>query len=356
MTSVPPGGGLPTARVFLVGEAWGEAEERSGIPFVGASGQLLDNLLREAGLSRSECYVSNLVNARPPYNDLERWIPKKVEDRKAAAREGWPTLRGKVVHPLVQAGFESLLREIDLVKPRVIVALGGWALWALTGATGILKWRGSQIWTQDAGPRVKLIPTVHPAAVLREMSLRPTVVVDLKRAARERDTPPERYSNEPEWNFIIRPSFAEAISVIEGLYARLSSGETLWLDFDLETKAGHIDCAGISWSRTEALCLPLMSATNKEGYWSAEEESALVYALYKVLTHPRALVRGQNLLYDAQYTYRWWHFVPRVAQDTMIAFHSCFAGQRKSLDFQASLFCDYYTQWKPDKQAWKEGG
>ncbi|MFS2212853.1 hypothetical protein, partial [Kosakonia cowanii] len=64
--------------------------------------------------------------------------------------------------------------------------------------------------------------------------------------------------------------------------------------------------------------------------------------------HPNVLVRGQNLLYDAQYTYRHWHFVPRVAQDTMISHHTMWAGLPKRLDFQASMYCDHYVYWKDE--------
>ena len=99
-----------------------------------------------------------------------------------------------------------------------------------------------------------------------------------------------------------------------------------------------------------------MSKTNFSGYWNLEEEAQIVFLLYKLLTHPNCFVRGQNLLYDAQYTYRHWHFIPNVKQDTMIAHHSAFCGMRKSLDFQASLYCKWYVQWKPDKSAWKVGG
>ena len=62
--------------------------------------------------------------------------------------------------------------------------------------------------------------------------------------------------------------------------------------------------------------------------------------------HPNCWVRAQNGLYDCQHTYRWWHFVPNIKQDTMISHHTCFSGMKKSLDFQASMYCDYYFYWK----------
>ena len=95
-----------------------------------------------------------------------------------------------------------------------------------------------------------------------------------------------------------------------------------------------------------------MCVENKEGYWPIEQEAVIVHWIYRVLTHPNAKIRGQNLLYDAQYTYRHWHFVPRVAQDTMISHHTLFAGLPKRLDYQASLYCDHYIYWKDDGKTW----
>lgn len=341
------GVGPPHAKILIVGEAWGTTEEWKREPFVGASGDLLNDLLKSAGLMRSECFITNLINARPPNNDLTNWIP----DTKKKAQPGFVLLREKLVAPIVVEGYAALLKEINLVKPNVILALGGSALWALTGLSGIAKWRGSQLKLQDG---MKCIPSIHPAAVLRDMSLQPIVKRDLQRVAAEKLT--KDYSNVPTWQFTTRPTFDQAIDVLESLFARLESGEQLWIDFDLETRSGHISCAGVSWSGAEAICIPFMSSEKRDGYWSAEEEAALVYVLYRILTHPTGKVRGQNLLYDSQYTWRWWHFIPRVAQDTMIEAHALFAGMPKSLDFLASLYCDHYTQWKPDKIVWKEGG
>jgi DNA polymerase-1 len=84
------------------------------------------------------------------------------------------------------------------------------------------------------------------------------------------------------------------------------------------------------------------------GYWSSEQEGELVWLLYKVLTHSHAEVVGQNIIYDSQYTWRHWHFVPRVVQDTMISQHSVFSDLPKALAFIASTYCDYYVYWKDE--------
>jgi len=335
---------------MIVGEAPGENEERVGIPFVGAAGQELDRMLHEAKITRSECFVTNVCRVRPPGNKIDAFMAMRKKDITSQH----VVMRDKYVLPVVLEGYELLKKEITLVQPNVIVALGNVALWALTGHWGVTKWRGSLLrvdW-DTAGPKV--IPSIHPAAVIREWSWRHIVIQDLRRVAANRGS--RTYENVPLWKFKIRPDFNTVIETIFSLLALLDGGESLWIDFDLETKLGHIDCAGIAWSPTEALCIPLMSKTNKEGYWNEHEEACVVYFLYKLLTHRNVRVRGQNLLYDSQYTHRHWHFIPRVKQDTMISHHVAFAGLKKSLDFQASLYCQHYVQWKPDKSAWKEGG
>lgn len=345
------GVGPVPAKVMLVGEAFGEQEERAGEPFVGTSGQELNRMLHEAGIMRTECYTTNLVNARPPHNDITAWIALKKKD---VTIEHVP-FRDKHVRPIIQLGYESLLKEIELVKPNVIVPFGNSSMWALTGAWGIVKWRGSMLRANDLPGRPKVIPTYHPTAVLRQWDWRAVAVSDLRRVAKEMHS--TDYLAEPNWKFIIRPGFRQVIDTLAELQSRLDSGEELWLDFDLETRAGHIACAGISWSREEAICIPFMCVESREGYWQEAEEAAIVYRLYKLLTHLRVKIRWQNGLYDAQYTYRHWGFVPRGVQDTMISQHALFAALPKSLAFQASMYSPHYVYWKDDGKTWaKEVG
>ena len=334
------GNGPIPARLMLVGEAWGADEDRLKQPFVGASGQELNRMLQEAQIMRSECYVTNVVNARPPNNDLVAWIAKAKKDVTPAH----VALRDKMVLPIVAEGYAQLLKEIEMVKPNLIIAFGNMAMWALTGKWGILKWRGSQLTHAD----VKVIPTIHPAAVLREWSSRALVVTDLRRAKRHMTS---RDYSPPAWRFIVRPSFEQASHTLFDLFA-LAELNDLWLDLDIETRAGHIACIGISWSRTDAICIPLMCTERREGYWSEEEEAKLIYSLSKLLLHKSVHVRWQNGLYDAQFIHRHWHFSPRGAQDTMITQHSCFAALPKGLSFLASMYADHYVYWKDEGKTW----
>ena len=337
------GSGSPTARIMLVGDCWSSYEDQSLEPFSGPAGVELNKMLHEARIMRSECYATSLINARPPRDDIGAWIATKKKDVTRAH----VALRERQVLPCIVEGYQSLLREIDLIKPHVIIALGPWSMWALTGESGIKKWRGSQLETLST--HYKCIPTYHPTYVLRDWAARAITVNDLKRAAKEAHTP--HYSNIPKWNFHVRPNFSSCLCTLTDLYNRAKAGE-LWIDVDIETRGGHIACFGISWSRVDALCIPLMCIEDLEGYWNAQEEARIVWMLKQLLTHPNVKCRLQNGLYDCQYTYRSWGWIPNVGQDTMISQHTCFAALPKSLAYIASMYADYYVYWKDEGKTW----
>lgn len=339
-----PEGPIP-ARIMLVGEAPGYDEERIGRPFQGQSGQELNRMLTEAGIPRAECFITNVVRQRPLNNDLTHFITKAKKDVTSKHIE----YRGRFCLPPVISGVQLLSKEIQMVKPNVIVALGNTPLWALTGIQGITKWRGSMLYANGDMGTTKVIPTYHPAAVLREWSWRAVAINDLRRAAYYRD--PTNFYPKPKWNFIIRPSFNRVWEVCRDLLVRLDR-ETFRISFDLETRAGHIACAGISWNLLDAICIPFMCVERREGYWDADQEARIVQWLYQILTHKNAQVVGQNILYDSQYTWRHWHFVPNVIQDCMISQHSIFSDLPKSLAFQASMYCSYYVYWKDEGKDW----
>lgn len=337
------GQGKPDAPIMIVGEAWGEEEERTLTPFVGRSGQELSKMLHDAGLMRSECFVTNLVNSRPPRNDLTEWIPEVTaatgKQPIKSLTSDMVELRGRYVKPIVKQGYEALVREIELVNPRLIIALGNTALWALCGRTGITRWRGSLLEYRG----IRVVPTYHPAAVLRMWEWRAIAVHDLCRAARElvQRTP------EPEWEFQLRPTFEQACWRLNWLYNRGVVQDTvLVLDFDMETVRGHIRCYAITWSATEGICIPLMMHGKPDGFWTPEQEGHILWLTYKLFTHRNVGLRGQNLLYDFQYTFRHWHYVPNLYQDTMLTHHVLWAGMPKSLLFQASMYCEYFSNWK----------
>ena len=128
----------------------------------------------------------------------------------------------------------------------------------------------------------------------------------------------------------------------------------LILGGDIETRRGHISCFGISWSKLDAICIPFMWVENNEGYWSYEEERAILWKLHELFTHPNIGWIFQNGIYDLQYFAVRWGFIPEMWMDTMLAHHTCFAGLPKGLDFQSSIYCAYHRYWKDEGKEFHE--
>jgi len=327
------------ADVMIVGEAPGSSEEIHGRPFVGVSGNELSLMLHEANIDRDKCYITNVCKYRPPSNKIATWFLNKTTARKEHVEE----ICGRYPNHYIVEGMEELFEEIDRVKPKIIIALGDTALWALCGESGITKWRGSVL-RHDGIP---VVPTYHPAAILRMWAWRFIAVQDLRRA---NDVLADRI-HPPNYNFRLRPSFPDVMEILDAQIAKADE-DTLRLACDIETRSKHIACFGFAWSNSDAICIPFMDVNNPKGYWSLDEETAIVWKLRQLLLHRNVEIVGQNWNYDMQYIARHWGFIPWPHLDTMIAHHVCFAGLPKGLDFLSSLYNDYHVYWKDAGKQW----
>jgi len=343
---IPPSGPCP-AKIMIVGEAPGDNEIREGMPFVGYSGQELNRMLQEAGIMRSNCFVTNVVRIRPPGNDVSTFFAQ----RKADITIQHVNLHDKMCLPVVLDGITMLKREIEMCQPNVIIALGNVALWALTGHWGITSWRGSMqecVLDLALPYKPKVISSYHPAMILRQYSWRQIGVQDLRRAKKASET--HTYIP-PDYDFITRPDYGTAHAILTGLINQADRGP-LKLATDIETRAGHIACIGFAWNRKSAICIPLMCVERPEGYWTLEEEAELTYLMVRLLTHKNILVIGQNFSYDAQYLFRFWHILLSNFRDTMLSQHTMFANMQKSLGFLSSIYVENHLYWKEESKDW----
>lgn len=143
------GEGSPKAVVMIVGEQPGDQEDRMGQPFVGPAGKILDRALMEAGIPRSEVYVTNVVKHF-------KWTP---------AERGKRRIHKKPRHSEIQACRPWLDAELDRVKPEVLLCLGASAAQALLGKDFRVSRQRGQLIESPLAPRV--IATVHPSSILR---------------------------------------------------------------------------------------------------------------------------------------------------------------------------------------------
>ncbi|GEM81842.1 MAG: uracil-DNA glycosylase [Meiothermus sp.] len=145
-THVVFGEGNPDAKLMIVGEGPGEDEDLQGRPFVGRSGQLLDKILEAAGIPRQSIYIANIVKCRPPGNR----VPEPLEAKTCTSL--W------------------LLKQIQLIKPQIIIPLGATALEFFAGEKlSITKVRGKFFEWQG----IQIFPMFHPAYLLRNPSREP---------------------------------------------------------------------------------------------------------------------------------------------------------------------------------------
>lgn len=152
-TNIVFGTGDARAVLMFVGEGPGSEEDRQGLPFVGKAGQLLNQIIKAMGYAREQVYIANVVKCRPPDNRT----PQPDE---------------------VAACTPFLFRQIDIIHPRVIVALGSPAAQALLETTaGITKIRGS--FREFRG--IPVMPTFHPAYLLRNPAAKREVWEDMRK-------------------------------------------------------------------------------------------------------------------------------------------------------------------------------
>jgi uracil-DNA glycosylase len=142
------GAGNANADLMFVGEAPGASEDKQGLPFVGRAGALLNQMLEEIGIQRSDVFITNVICCRPPGNRDP--LPEEIEACKP-----------------------YLYRKIQLIEPKVICTLGNFATKLLTGnPTGITKVHGRPQEREVAGRVIQLFPLFHPAAALRTDSVK----------------------------------------------------------------------------------------------------------------------------------------------------------------------------------------
>lgn len=322
------------AKIILVGEAPGETEDRTGRPFQGGSGELLDRMLDRSGISRSECFVTNLCHVRPPGNKFE-WFLKKENQ----------------LH--LFKGTLQLKKDIEAIRPNIVVGLGSQPLRVLTNRVGIDKWRGS-ILESTLVKGVKTVSTYHPAYILRVYDYKAVAEFDLKRVADESRSP---VINLPAREHFLHPELAVRSQLVE----EMEKAE--WLAIDIECWLGadgkwRLACVGFSDRPNRSLVI------HNDG-------PGAILDIKRLCACPAKKV-FQNGTFDVTVLRSEGIPVTNFAWDTMLAHHSLFAESasgsdemsalagkkrqaaiQKGLAFQASI----YTKepfYKDDGKLWKE--
>lgn len=350
--------GPHNARIVFVGEAFGESEDLLRKPFVGESGKELWRMLgeawpsvapelhaaassqhqyglawvrpREAWLEAARVLFTNVLAFRPPGNKFEALCCSKKE--LPHDYQYGPVDRGLYLRPEYCGELVRLASEIARCRPNLVVLLGNKACWAVLGATNIGSIRGTVGRGASEFDSVKVLPTYHPASILRNWSNRPVVVADLMKALREGATPE---LIRPSRRIIIDPTLDEIAQWTSSILA----SPPPFLAVDTETEAGQIKCIGFAPSRSEALVIPFMDRERPGGsYWPSTYEEERAWRLVEDLLTSSIPKIWQNGLYDLQYCLR--HGIrPRAnIEDTMLLHHSIYPEMNKGLGFLGSIY------------------
>jgi uracil-DNA glycosylase family 4 len=323
------GSGKLDSKICIIGEAPGEQEANMKMPMVGGSGRTLWAELRKLDISRTDCYVTNVV--------------KKQVSLSSKTDAKSPVKRTEIEH------WEGLLDwELDhLPNLKYILCLGNIALHALTGDTGITKWRGSVFDCTVGRDRrvVKVICTNNPAHILRNLSMEPMFKFDLAKLRRVMDGKFKKHTV----NGVINPSCDEALSYLKDLE---DSDEPI--SFDIEVVANETACIGFANNAYTGICINFRDATTNR--YSIEEEILLRNRIQQLFHNQDNRFIAQNGSFDCGWLwYKDRIHVPKIWFDTLLAHHTLYPRMPHNLGYLTAQYTDH-PYYKDEGKTWREGG
>lgn len=301
------GVGPKNAKIVLIGMNPGRQEIIQGKPFVGASGQMLDVCLQEAGIKRSEIYITNIVKCRTPSVEKK---PGHFEDRNPYTKE-------------INTCMPYLEKEIEEIKPNVIVLLGNLVSKAIIGKTNITNIHGNPYWHEKY--QTTCIPIYHPSYLCRKrdakgLEARREFIDDLKFIKQSSNTKEFQEKKKKKTNYII----CDKLPKVEKLFKRLNQLEEFV--FDIETTGLDVDnnrvlCISFSWKEATACVLPIWYWGAKE-LWSQEDLAYIKSKLKFIMENPKIKKIGHNLSFDIFFLNKVWNWDIQGAYfDTMFGYY-----------------------------------
>jgi len=322
-----PGRGPIGAKLMILSDCPSSADTAAGLAMVGPPGRELDFLLKDSGIHRDNCWISNVSKYEVTPN---RRGNKPIPFHVRAKNDGID----------MDEQLHDLQEEISAIKPNCILALGGAALWALSGKTKIEPYRGSIL----HGMGSKFVATYHPANLLNNTDNRSEfigywnrqiIICDFKRAKKQSEFPELRL---PIRHLQICHSSYDLVEFINKWRAR---GKTR-MSVDIEANGTCVPvCIGIAFDRTHGMTVPLWN----EGGISTIPTSDLIQIwliLSKILIEFDII--GQNFNYDRDKIKRLGFTIRKLVSDVMLKAHAINPELPKGLAFNTSIFTEepYY--------------
>jgi len=309
------------SNIMLVGECPSESDMRSGKPFSGRYGEVLDKLLNEANISRHECMLTYLVKDRPPAGKMEFYFEDK-----------------KYLHPkpLFNEALQQLKKDIETYKPNIVVTFGALAMHYLIGIQGIQSNRGF-IHESTLCPGVKVLPTYALGVIDADWKLSFSAAMDIRKAVRNSTDDCLPYDKRILETNISKQSYLEYLN-----FLLCAHKGPIAVDIETKSPGAHIDIIGIADSPYHAVSFEFLSG--KQPRYNLEEETEIWSTLARVLTTREVIFH--NGLYDS--TVLWYNqgiLCEKYTKDTLYAAHACFPELPRSLGYLASI-CLNVPAWK----------
>ena len=338
-TFVPPSGRLD-APYILVGEQPGRVEKNERRVFVGPAGKELNSCLNAANVDRPLCYLTNVIKDLDKHKDFYIQLYKNRR-----------LLPDPIVSSQGQAYLDFLKWELSQTSAKHIGAIGAIALFALTGRTGITRWRGSVLDCTLVEDR-KVIPILHPATVIApkfQYLNKRLIIFDLKRLRDYQSSlvvPTER-------EITIAPTFIQVMDFLNYCQQKGLEGNRISYDIEVFMNRVHkqVSCIAFAVNR-HAMCIPF--ADSNGDYFLLRQETEIWKKIAEILEDPLIRICGQNLVFDGHFLLRLYGIRVSNMDDTMIAQNTIMPDYPKGLDFITSLWTDH-PYYKADGKAFFKG-
>lgn len=323
--------------IIVLGDhpALNEASGTAG-PFSNGYWKYFRAKLRQAGIDPDDCTYLNVINR--PGSSFYAF----TQESKSGALTGVPQVAKKAwLRAEFAADLNALYTFIRRTSPNIVIACGELALLALTHQTKLKFARGRVTTAIASCGGVKVLPVLHPRAVLSEIKQEPILLADLMKARRQSLFPEVR---RPQRYLHLRPTIED----LEDFWQTYILGKTNELSVDIETKTPLITCVGIAPSPEHALVVPFFDQEKPSGnYWATQREERIAWDFVRRCTStPGITVFGQNFSYDAQYLWRFMGLpVLQWKDDTMLMHHALQIEMDKGLGFLASIYSEELA-WK----------
>ena len=256
---------------------------------------------------------------------------------------GYPPLaKSKYVRQEFATELARLGQELLAQDPNIIICLGNTAMWAMTGKTGIKRLRGYITTSTHTITGFKLLPTYHPAWLLRgQWDSRPTVIADLMKASNESSTPAVQRPVRELW-------IAPTIEDIEA-FIKLHIVGCRLLSVDIETSGDRITCIGFAPTSRTAIVIPFDDSRKSSGsYWLTREAEIQCWDLVRSILEDSSIPKlFQNGLYDIGFLWRSMKIKTfDASEDTMLLSHALHPEALKGLEYLGSVYSNE-ASWKP---------